>query len=180
MHSRIMVIGRDVAQRANLARLLRGSGYRVEIAESVAHACRNGFDGIELAIVAPDGLGPAGNGLMQYLRAAIGRVLLVAAPDGRREQRSDLLNVSDETGLLARVAEALAHVREPEASEPVLQFAGYRLDLAGHSLLDAKGTEVKLTHGEFALLRVFAQRPGQGTVARPATAAAIGAGRRGF
>ena len=60
MRSRIMVIGRDVAQRAHLARLLRGSGYRVEIAESAAHACRIGFDGIELAIVAPDGLGPGG------------------------------------------------------------------------------------------------------------------------
>ena len=51
--------------------------------------------------------------------------------------------------------------REPEAAEPVLQFDGYRLDLAGHSLLDATGKEVKLTHGEFGLLRVFAQRPGR-------------------
>ena len=75
-----MVVSRDVEQRAHLARLLTGSGYRVVIAESAAHACRIGFDGFELAIVAPDGLGPAGNGLVQDLRAAIGRVLLVARP----------------------------------------------------------------------------------------------------
>ena len=44
---------------------------------------------------------------------------------------------------------------------PVLEFRGYRLDLAGHSLLDATGREVPLTHGEFGLLRVFVQRAGR-------------------
>ena len=161
MRSRIMVVGRDVAQRAHLARLLSGSGYRVEIAESAAHACRIGFDGIELAIVAPDGLGPTGRGLVQDLRAAVGRVLLVAAPGDKDERHGHLGDVSDEAGLLARVAEALAPAAEPEALEPVLQFAGYRLDLAGHSLLDATGEEVPLTHGEFGLLRLFVQRAGR-------------------
>ena len=103
-----MVVGRDVGQRARLARLLNGGGYRVEIAESVSHACRIGFAGIALAIVAPDGLGPAGRGLIQDLRAAVGTVLLVGAPGRQRERRSDLLDISDEAGLLARVAEALA------------------------------------------------------------------------
>ena len=161
MRSRIMVVGRDVAQRAHLARLLSGNGYRVEIAESAAHARRIGFDGIELAIVAPDGLGPAGRGLVQDLRAAVGRVLLVAAPGDKGERHGHLRDVSDEAALLARVAEALAPAAEPEALEPVLQFAGYRLDLAGHSLLDTTGKEVPLTHGEFGLLRVFVQRAGR-------------------
>jgi DNA-binding response OmpR family regulator/class 3 adenylate cyclase/tetratricopeptide (TPR) repeat protein len=161
MRSRIMVVGRDVAQRAHLARLLSGSGYRVEIAESAAHACRIGFDGIELAIVALDGLGPAGRGLVQDLRAAVGRVLLVAAPGDKGGRYGHLGEVLDEAGLLAQVAEALAPAAEPEALEPMLQFAGYRLDLAGHSLLDATGNEVPLTHGEFGLLRVFVQRVGR-------------------
>jgi DNA-binding NtrC family response regulator len=64
MRSRIMVIGRDVGWRARLAQLLNAHDYRVEIAESVAHACRIGFKGIALAIVVPDGLGPAGQGLL--------------------------------------------------------------------------------------------------------------------
>ena len=156
-----MVLGRDVAQRARLARLLSGSGYRVEIAESAAHACRIGFDGIELAIVAPDGLGPAGRGLVQDLRAAVGHVLLVAAPGDKGERHGHLRDVSDEAGLLAWVAEALIPTREPESVRPVLEFRGYRLDLAGHSLLDATGREVPLTHGEFGLLRVFVQRAGR-------------------
>jgi DNA-binding response OmpR family regulator/tetratricopeptide (TPR) repeat protein len=161
MRSRIMVVGRDVAQRAHLARLLSGNSYRVEIAESAAHARRIGFDGIELAIVAPDGLGPAGRGLVQDLRAAVGRVLLVAAPGDKGERHGHLRDVPDEAALLARVAEALAPAAEPEALEPVLKFAGYRLDLAGHSLLDTTGKEVPLTHGEFGLLRVFVQRAGR-------------------
>jgi len=161
MRSRIMVVGRDMGQRAQLARLLNGGGYRVEIAESASHACRIGFDGIALAIVAPDGLGPEGRGLIQELRAAVGSVLLVGAAGSRRELRSDILDVSDESGMLVRVAEALASAPEPEALEPVLQFSGYRLDLAGHSLLDRTGKEVSLTHGEFGMLRVFVQRAGR-------------------
>src|SRR5271169_6133634 len=132
MRSRIMVVGRDVGQRAHLARLLNGAGYRVEIAESASHACRIGFEGIGLAIVAPDELGPEGRGLIQELRVAVGIVLLVGASGSKRG--FGLLDVSDETGILAQVAAALAQAAEPEAPEPVLQFAGYRLDLAGHSL----------------------------------------------
>ena len=98
---------------------------------------------------------------MQDLRAAIGRVLLVGEPGGNHERHSDVLNVSDEAGLLARVAEALLPVHEPDTAEPVLLFDGYRLDRAGHSLLDAAGREVRLTYGEFGLLRVFVQRAGR-------------------
>jgi DNA-binding NtrC family response regulator len=71
MRSRIMVVGRDAGQRARLAQLLNGGGYRVEIAESVSHACRTGFAGIALTIfVAPDGRDPARRGLIQDLRTA--------------------------------------------------------------------------------------------------------------
>ena len=161
MRDRIMIVGRDVRLRAQLARLLKAGGYRVEIAESASHASRIGFAGIALAIVAPDGRGPTERGLIQELRAAIGSVLLVAAPNSKRDPHSDVLDVSDETGLLARVTEALAAAPDSDAVEPMLEFAGYHLDLAGHSLLDPRGNEVPLTHGEFGLLRVFAQRAGR-------------------
>src|SRR5208283_2325097 len=161
MRSRIMVVGRDVALRAHLARLLNGAGYRVEIADSARHARRIGFDGLALAIVARDGLGPEATGLVHELQAAVGTVLLLAAPGSRPEQGGDVHDITDEDGLLTRVADALAPEREPEAAEPVLLFSGYRLDLAGHSLLDQAGREISLTHGEFGLLRVFVQRPGR-------------------
>jgi predicted ATPase/class 3 adenylate cyclase len=63
--------------------------------------------------------------------------------------------------LLARIAEALASAAEPEAAESVLEFAGFRLDLVGHSLRDPRANEVPLTRGEFALLRALAERPGR-------------------
>jgi two-component system OmpR family response regulator len=161
VRDRIMIVGRDVGLRAQLARLLKAGGYRVEIAESASHASRIGFAGIALAIVAPDGRGPAERGVIQELRAAVGSVLLVAAPNSKRDPYFDLLDVTDETGLLARVTEVLAPAPDSDAVEPMLEFAGYHLDLAGHSLLDPKGNEVPLTHGEFGLLRVFAQRAGR-------------------
>ena len=82
-------------------------------------------------------------------------------PSGaKRDRPSDVLDVSDEAGLLARVAEALAPAPEPDKVEPVLQFGGgYRFDLAGHALVDKTGREVPLTSGEFGLLRAFVQRP---------------------
>jgi len=161
VRDRIMIVGRDVGLRAQLARLLKAGGYRVEIAENASHACRIGFAGIGLAIVAPDGRGPEERGLIQELRAAVGSVLLLGAPGSKRDPHSDLLDVTDETGLLARVAEALAPAPESDTVEPILEFAGYRMDLAGHGLLDPAGKEVSLTHGEFGLLRVFVQRVGR-------------------
>ena len=64
-------------------------------------------------------------------------------------------------GLLARVAVALAPKLDPEATEPTLEFAGYRLELAGHCLKDAAGKEIPLRPAEFSLLRVLVQRAGR-------------------
>lgn len=153
MRSRIMVIGRDVGQRAHLARLLTANGYRIEIAESAAHARRVGFGEIALAIVAADGLGPEGRRLIDELRAAIGHVLLVGVRDGN--------DLSDDASLLTRVAEALQPAGEPEDLQPILQFDGYRLDPAGHCLTDRQGMEIPLTHREFGLLLLFVQRAGR-------------------
>jgi class 3 adenylate cyclase/tetratricopeptide (TPR) repeat protein len=158
MRSQIIVIGRDVALRARLARLVSRGGYRAEVAESVAHARRRGLKGIALGIVAADGL-DAKEAI--ELRAALGEVLVVAETAGRAARDADLIDISDENRLLARIAEALASAAEPEAAESVLEFAGFRLDLVGHSLRDRKANEVPLTHGEFALLRALAERPGR-------------------
>jgi adenylate cyclase len=42
-----------------------------------------------------------------------------------------------------------------------IEFSGMRLDVAGHSLFDGAGREMKLTRGEFAILTALARRPGQ-------------------
>lgn len=161
MRSRIMVIGRDADQRAQLARLLSTHGYRIEIADSAAHAARIGFKGIALALVAPDGLGAAGRGLVHELRGAVGNVLVLGSPGSKAVHRADIIDPMDEDCVIARVAEALKPAGEPETAEPTLEFEGYCLDLGGYCLTDESGNEIPLTHGEFGLLRVFAQRPGR-------------------
>ena len=65
------------------------------------------------------------------------------------------------SALLVRVAEALALKPKPEATEPTWEFAGYRFDLAGHSLNDPSGKEVPLRRSEFRLLRVFVECAGR-------------------
>jgi hypothetical protein len=133
MRSRIMVVSRDGALRARLAQLLTRSGYRAEVAESAVRARSAGLDGIALAILSPDGLGGEHAAAVEELRAAVGRALIVAPP-GAGAANPDWIDASDEVDLLARVAEALAPKPEPDATEPTLEFAGYRLDLAGHHL----------------------------------------------
>ena len=159
MRSRIMVVSRDAAVRARLAQLLTRGGYRAEVAEGTAEARRAGLDGVALAILAPDGLGGE-NAAAEELRAAVGRTLIVAPP-GAGAANPDCIDSSDEARLLARVAEALVDRPEPEAAEPTLEFAGYRLDLAGRCLKNAAGKEIPLRAGEFSLLRAFVQRAGR-------------------
>ena len=43
----------------------------------------------------------------------------------------------------------------------MIEFNGMRLDVAGHSLFDDAGRDVKLTRGEFAILTALARRQGQ-------------------
>ena len=56
----------------------------------------------------------------------------------------------------------LSGQRLERGSAPVgLCFEGYTLDLTGRVLLDAAGSDVGLTRGEFAVLEVFARHPCQ-------------------
>jgi len=64
--------------------------------------------------------------------------------------------------LLARVRAVLRRPRDEVATEgPILAFAGWRLDLLRRELTRPDGLVVTLSAGEFALLRVFAERPGR-------------------
>jgi DNA-binding response OmpR family regulator len=160
MRSRIMVIGQDAQSRARLVRLVTSGGYRAEVAASVTHARRAGLNRIALAIIEPDEAGPQQTAAVEELRAAVGRVLVVA-PLGRRGLSPDFIDASDEIGLLAHIRQALAPKPKPETIEPLLAFEGYRLDLAGHSLTNPAGEEVPLRPAEFSLLRTLVQRAGR-------------------
>jgi TolB-like protein/DNA-binding response OmpR family regulator len=161
MRSRIMIIGRDAALRAQLAQLAKRGGYRAEVAESLARAHRAGLDEIGLAIVDPEGLDASQAAAIEELRAVVGRVLVVTPPGAKRSSNPDAVDPSDEAGLLSRIAGALAPQPAANESELILKFAGYRLDLAGHSLTDPAGKHIPLTHGEFGLLRALVERAGR-------------------
>ncbi len=161
MRHRILVVSRDVALRARLARSLSAARYSVDIAESPAHACRIGLRGFGLAVVAPAGLGAEVSGLIDKLRAATGRAVLIVGSGSSPDPTQEIVDASDEAALLARVNSSLVPAAKAEEAAPVLHFANYSLDLVGQSLVDQAGREVCLTRGEFRLLREFVQRPGR-------------------
>ena len=63
--------------------------------------------------------------------------------------------------ILATVRAALRRRRHERQVERrgALTFLGWRIDLDAHQLFDPDGVLVDLTDGEFAVLRVFAERP---------------------
>jgi two-component system OmpR family response regulator len=62
--------------------------------------------------------------------------------------------------VLATVRAALRSRQQAEPQDRSrLTFDGWTMDLLAHELVDAQGVLVGLTDGEFALLRVFAERP---------------------
>ena len=160
MRSRILVVGRDIALRGRLGRTLNAAGYGVEFAEGAAQARQMGRKDIALAIVAAESTGPTPEHLIQELRSTVGKTLVVSTSPSRRA-RCDALDPADEAELLARIAEATNPAPDAELETAVLEFAGYRLDLAGHSLSTESGSEVPLTRGEFRLLQAFLQHPGR-------------------
>ena len=158
MRTRVMVVSREGEVRAHLAQLGRRAGYRVDVAESLAHARRGDPEGVALALLSSDILEEE-PGALEELRSIVSRVLIVGSGD--RGRRPGHIDISNERGLLDRITEALANDPATEFVEPTLEFGSYRLDLAGHSLTDQAGHEIALSHGEFALLQVFALRPGR-------------------
>jgi adenylate cyclase len=90
----------------------------------------------------------------------------MARPDRSAPPADGSLSIPlDEHAVLASVKCALqqepglpdGHSREPE----VWSFDGFRIDLAGRSLRDGRGSEVPLTRSEFALLVAFVRNPGR-------------------
>ena len=78
----------------------------------------------------------------------------VAKPFDLRELLARVRSVLRRGGAQARVAMS-------PAKPARRRFDGYVLDMQSHALSDPRGNEVTLTSGEFALLRAFAEHPGQ-------------------
>jgi class 3 adenylate cyclase/predicted ATPase len=134
--------------------MLRAAGYGVELAESAAQARRLRDKGIALAVLVEHA--PNANRLRADLEGAIGGiVLLYPSLDPAR------IDSDQDDALLARIADALRPAPAERSAGPAVCFAGYRLDIAGRSLMNPAGKEVPLTRGEFGLLLALVQRPGR-------------------
>src|SRR5579859_7125223 len=156
MRTRLLIVSADPEFRVGLARFFRAEGYGVEVAESTSQVRRLGTKPA-LAILGLSGRERDLRELAGELRAATARPVVTVRRSGATVP--DAVDASDGPAMLARVAEALAPPRA--RNEPVLSFAGYRLDPNGHSLAGPDDSEIILTRGEFRLLHELARRAGR-------------------
>jgi DNA-binding response OmpR family regulator/TolB-like protein len=173
MRRRLLVVASDVRLRMALARWLAPAGYAVELAEGAKKARE---------VLA------AGEVVAGILRVEPPDVAFLAVARELRETGSGLIAVVDEVDeidrlrrlgfgadvylaqplkkrdVLDRVEAVMQPISRPwDISEAIetIDFNGMTIDMAGHSLVDAAGREVKLTRAELGVLAALVRRPGQ-------------------
>jgi TolB-like protein/DNA-binding response OmpR family regulator len=167
----VLVIAEDAALRARLVRLLAPSGYAVELAEGAKRGREVAAGGrIALAIAAPERLAELKPDVLREIGGACGGLIMLVAPGPESERWRAALPEADahlplpldEPALLRAIADIVDADRAADSAEPpLLRFAGFTLDQAGHSLRNATGEEVTLTRAEFSLLVAFTASPGR-------------------
>ena len=176
---KVLIVDDDPAVRGMMSEYLATHGFEVAEADS-GDAMRAALQRTVPDVVLLDLNLPGEDGLTlaRYLRAhhdtgiimvtAAGDVIdrivglevgaddYIAKPFDPRELRARLKSVMRR--MQARPGEVAAD--EPADSQQVA-IGRCRLDLGRHVLLEGDGREIPLTHMEFDLLRVFAERPNQ-------------------
>ncbi len=177
---RVLVVDDDAEVRGMLVEYLSGHGYAVAQADS-GEAMREALqhDVPEVVLLDLNLPGEDGLSLARYLREQhdLGIIMVTAA--GHVVDRIVGLEVGaddyiakpfDPRELLARLKSVMRRTQpRPAGDVPVPASDGRhrvaighcRLDLTSHSLHGADGREIPVTHMEFDLLRVFAERPNQ-------------------
>lgn len=168
----IVVVDDDASIRDAIADCLRQHGYQVRVAADAAM-----LDGLlaqqRAALIVLDWMMPGEDGLSvcRRLQTSGIPILMLSAmgstPDrviGLEMGADDYLaKPFDPRELLARVRALLRRGLKKNAAEPstTLHFEGWQLQLEQHRLLTPEAADVILTRGEFALLRVLAERAGR-------------------
>ncbi len=171
---RILVVDDDPALRELLGEYLAGNGFAVQ-AVGDGRAMREAMAATQPDLVVLDLMLPGEDGLAlaRELRAQSGLPILMLSARGEEIDRVVGLEVGADDymakpfsprELLARLRALLRRARPaaitsaaPAAPE-MPGFGPYLLDVPAHRLLRG-GVEVRLTTAEFALLRLFAERP---------------------
>jgi two-component system OmpR family response regulator len=173
---RVLVVDDDVEIGKLLSRYLGGQGFEVVVAHDGAQLRASLAEGgidlmlLDLGLPDEDGLsllrrfrqdwsGPVivisgrGDSVEKVIGLELGADDYVGKPFDLRELLARIRSV------LRRAAPAPVAERVPEAK--TLHFEGWSLDLPGRRLVAADGGEVRLTSGEFRLLKVLVERPNQ-------------------
>lgn len=167
----LLVVDDDRDIRLLLANSLGARGYRVETASN-ARDMDIILEKMPVDLVILDVMMPGEDGL-----SACRRITTIDGPDvillsALGEEQDRILGLEVGAGhylpkpcspreILATVRAALRK-RGSTAAPPagdVYSFEGWRIDLGSHELFDPEGVLVGLTDGEFAVLRVFIERP---------------------
>jgi two-component system OmpR family response regulator len=167
----LLVVDDDVGIRVLLAEQLGHYGYRVSTASGVAEMervmARTPIDLVILDLMMP---GEDGLAACRRLVEGMGPPVIILSALGEEQDRIVGLELGADHYLAKPCSprEILAHVRallrrqktgERPGARHVYSFLGWRMDLDSHELLDPDGVLVHLSDGEFAMLRVFVERP---------------------
>ncbi|OAN65631.1 response regulator [Sphingomonas sp. TDK1] len=168
----LLVVDDDRDIRLLLANSLGARGYRVETASS-ARDMDVILEKMPVDLVILDVMMPGEDGLSACRRIATADGPDVILLSALGEEQDRILGLEVGAGhylpkpcspreILATVRAALrkrGSTAAPPAAGDVYTFEGWRIDLGSHELFDPDGVLVGLTDGEFAVLRVFIERP---------------------
>ena len=172
--TRILVVEDDPSIRMGLEDTLAAKGYEVEVVgrgvEGAERAISGRFDLVVLDVMLPD---IDGFEVCRRIRASKGAtralpVIILSARGAELDRVRGLELGADDyvtkpfslMELLARVASVLRRA-QGEAPEPIaLAFGDVDIDLVGQ-VATRKGQKIELPSRAFAILKVFARRPGE-------------------
>ncbi len=170
--TKILVVEDDPSIRMGLVDTLTAKGYEVEAVarggEGADRATSGKFDLVVLDVMLPD---IDGFEVCRRIRQSPGKgvaVIMLSARGAELDRVRGLELGADDyvtkpfslMELLARVASVLRRAKG-EASEPIrLAFGGIEIDLVGQ-VATRDGARVELPSRAFAILKVFARRPGE-------------------
>jgi DNA-binding response OmpR family regulator len=172
--TRILVVEDDPSIRMGLEDTLTAKGYEVDVVgrgtDGVERATGGRYDLVVLDVMLPD---IDGFEVCRRIRQSRGPartlpVIILSARGAELDRVRGLELGADDyvtkpfslMELLARVASVLRRARGEQVEPIGLQFGGIDIDLAGQVAIRA-GRRIELPSRAFAILKVFARRPGE-------------------
>ncbi|WEK01165.1 MAG: response regulator [Candidatus Sphingomonas phytovorans] len=167
----LLVVDDDADIRDLLAGSLEDRGYRTMTARNVVEMDRL-LATYPVDVVILDVMMPGEDGLSACRRLAANAGPPVILLSGLNDEADRILGLEigaahylpkpcSAREVLANVRTILRQQEPPARHRRVLTFRGWKIDLQANELLDPGGLPIVLTKGEFAVLRVFLDRPRQ-------------------